>query len=72
MGLFRDLSQLPETAKGGVLVIGNFDGVHKGHQAVLARALEKPEKLTVRQGQKSRFWYLTRIPDNILPRMRLL
>ena len=39
MGLFRDLSQLPETAKGGVLVIGNFDGVHKGHQAVLARAL---------------------------------
>ncbi|EJW21335.1 hypothetical protein IMCC14465_11310 [alpha proteobacterium IMCC14465] len=45
MGLFRDLSQLPETAKGGVLVIGNFDGVHKGHQAVLSRALEKAQAL---------------------------
>ena len=45
MGLFRDLSQLPKTAKGGVLVIGNFDGVHKGHQAVLARALEKAEEI---------------------------
>jgi riboflavin kinase/FMN adenylyltransferase len=45
MGLFRDLSQLPETAKGGVLVIGNFDGVHKGHQAVLSRALEKAQEI---------------------------
>ena len=45
MGLFQDLSQLPETAKGGVLVIGNFDGVHKGHQAVLSRALEKAQEI---------------------------
>ncbi|OJT96321.1 MAG: riboflavin biosynthesis protein RibF [Rhizobium sp. 63-7] len=31
---------LPERLKGGVLAIGNFDGVHRGHQSVLNRALE--------------------------------
>lgn len=36
---------MPETAKGGILVIGNFDGVHKGHQAVLALAVQKAREL---------------------------
>ena len=31
---------LPEALKGGVVAIGNFDGVHRGHQSVLDRALE--------------------------------
>ncbi|MGI9402032.1 MAG: bifunctional riboflavin kinase/FAD synthetase [Rhizobiaceae bacterium] len=30
---------LPEHLKGGVVAIGNFDGVHLGHRAVLDRAL---------------------------------
>ncbi|MCF1481384.1 MULTISPECIES: bifunctional riboflavin kinase/FAD synthetase [Rhizobium/Agrobacterium group] len=31
---------LPDSLKGGVVAIGNFDGVHRGHQSVLERALE--------------------------------
>ncbi|KFB10944.1 bifunctional riboflavin kinase/FAD synthetase [Nitratireductor basaltis] len=31
---------LPENLRGGVVAIGNFDGVHRGHQAVLEAALE--------------------------------
>ena len=31
---------LPPELKGGVVAIGNFDGVHRGHRSVLERALE--------------------------------
>lgn len=31
---------LPDRLKDGIVAIGNFDGVHRGHQSVLNRALE--------------------------------
>lgn len=37
-------SQL-ESFKGGVVAIGNFDGVHRGHQQVLTSALQQAEIL---------------------------
>ncbi|MEM7214995.1 MAG: bifunctional riboflavin kinase/FAD synthetase [Pseudomonadota bacterium] len=32
-------SDFPESLKGGLVAIGNFDGVHRGHQAVLCQAV---------------------------------
>ncbi|MEO5325585.1 bifunctional riboflavin kinase/FAD synthetase [Mesorhizobium sp. CC13] len=32
---------VPARLRGGVVAIGNFDGIHRGHQAVLERALEE-------------------------------
>ncbi|MEL6966855.1 MAG: bifunctional riboflavin kinase/FAD synthetase [Pseudomonadota bacterium] len=32
-------ARLPDTLRGGVLALGNFDGVHRGHQAVIEAAV---------------------------------
>jgi len=36
---------LPERLRGAVVAIGNFDGVHRGHRAVLDRALGEARRL---------------------------
>ena len=38
MRVIRHLRDLPAALKGAALAIGNFDGVHRGHQAVIAEA----------------------------------
>ncbi len=39
-----DLAQFPDKLRGGVVAIGNFDGVHRGHRAVLDLARDEAAK----------------------------
>lgn len=38
MKIIRQYHDVPADAKGGAFAIGNFDGVHRGHQAVILEA----------------------------------
>lgn len=38
MRIFRHYAELPAEVRGGVVALGNFDGVHRGHQAVIGTA----------------------------------
>ncbi len=38
MEIYRDWRNLPQTARGAAVALGNFDGVHRGHRHVLRTA----------------------------------
>jgi riboflavin kinase/FMN adenylyltransferase len=41
MRVFRHYEGLPPASQGSVIAIGNFDGVHRGHQAVIGEAVRR-------------------------------
>jgi len=45
MRVWQDMSALPQEAKNLVVAIGNFDGVHLGHQAVISAAQRQAREL---------------------------
>jgi riboflavin kinase / FMN adenylyltransferase len=49
MEIVRFLRDVPEKLKGAALAIGNFDGVHRGHQKVLGEAIA----IAKREGRRS-------------------
>ncbi|HEY7670514.1 MAG TPA: bifunctional riboflavin kinase/FAD synthetase [Hyphomicrobium sp.] len=57
---YRDV---PQTARGAVLAIGNFDGVHRGHQALIkaavneARAIGAPSGVLVFEPHPREFFH---------------
>ncbi len=44
MRIFRHVSDVPDALKGAVVAIGNFDGVHLGHQALIGEARRMAEE----------------------------
>src|SRR3546814_6268526 len=47
MRFIRGLQNLPRDWRGCALTIGNFDGMHRGHQALIARTRAWADKLGV-------------------------
>jgi riboflavin kinase / FMN adenylyltransferase len=45
MRLFRHHTEVPVEARGAVVALGNFDGIHRGHQAVIAAAAQQAREL---------------------------
>jgi riboflavin kinase/FMN adenylyltransferase len=45
MRIIRDFSACPSASKGAVVALGNFDGVHLGHQAILRECIDTARKL---------------------------
>jgi riboflavin kinase/FMN adenylyltransferase len=41
MRIHRHAEHLPAAARGSVVALGNFDGVHRGHQAVIGEAVRR-------------------------------
>ncbi len=50
MDIFHSHKDVPERVTGAVLAIGNFDGVHRGHQALLKTATTKAKSCNAPAG----------------------
>lgn len=48
MQVFRSIREIPSHYGPSVVTIGNFDGVHRGHQAVIAQVIRRAEALHAR------------------------
>jgi len=50
MQVVRHHTRVPEELRGAVVALGNFDGVHRGHQAVIGQAAALADEMSVPLG----------------------
>ena len=73
MRVLRHTENLPSELRGAVVAIGNFDGIHRGHQAVigkagrLARELEAPLGVITFRPHPRRFFRPSDPPFRLTP-----
>ncbi|MBM3554835.1 MAG: bifunctional riboflavin kinase/FAD synthetase [Alphaproteobacteria bacterium] len=73
MLIIRQVESLPRDKRDGVYAIGNFDGVHRGHRAVIeaakakARALTAPLGVVTFEPHPRRFFAPQLPPDRLTP-----
>jgi len=48
MQIFRQLAEVPADYGPSIATIGNFDGVHRGHQWVIAEVVARARELGIR------------------------
>jgi len=48
MRIIRDFEHCPKEEKGAVVALGNFDGLHLAHQAILKACIQEAEKLSAK------------------------
>ncbi len=71
--VYRDINELDDAMRGAVLTIGNFDGVHLGHQRILrtARALAQVSRAKVVAMTFEPHPFAVLRPDRAPPRLTL-
>lgn len=50
MQIFRHAADMPSALRGGAVALGNFDGVHQGHRAVIRQAIKAAQDLQAPSG----------------------
>lgn len=71
MQILKGVAQLPGPLDSSVVTIGNFDGVHRGHQELLARLLEAGKRLSANPVVFTFFPHPTRILTPEKPVLRI-
>lgn len=79
MKVIKDLQGVPDDLRGGVMTIGNFDGVHLAHQAIIKRVVDdakrratksivmtfEPHPQQVLHPERERFYLITTLEEKL-------